>query len=76
MVVKVFVFYCPACNQKIESLVSTLDAEELTKEHVSLAHPDFDPEWYITYPDGLKYEGAPHVRRPDPRPYVPARRGG
>jgi hypothetical protein len=63
MVVKVFVYYCPSCNDKIESLVSKDDAEELTKEHVTLAHPDYDPEWYITYPDGLRYEGAPRVSR-------------
>lgn len=61
--IKVFVYYCPRCNDKIESYVSTEDAEDLTKTHVSLAHPDYDPEWYITYPDGFKDEGAPYVSR-------------
>lgn len=51
----VYVFYCPhPCGKKIESEISTADAEMLCRQHVTAAHPDFDPEWHVTYPDGLK----------------------
>jgi hypothetical protein len=66
MAVLVYVYYCPAnkCSlRKIESTISTEDAEKLTIEHVALAHPEYDPEWYITSPDGLKYEGETYVSR-------------
>ena len=56
MAIITFVYICPAtCNdRRFESKISSLDAEEKCKKHVREAHPDFDPEWYITYPDGLK----------------------
>lgn len=42
---KFFVFCCPRCSRTYISTSSMDEAEETTKEHVSLAHPEYDPYW-------------------------------
>lgn len=50
---KVSTIYCPRCQRgynrkKGESYTDILNR---VKDHVSLQHPDHDPEWADTYPD-------------------------
>jgi hypothetical protein len=54
MVVQItFVYFCPRCDRKIESDISTAEVEKKTRTHVSEAHPDYDPEWWDTYPEAF-----------------------
>jgi hypothetical protein len=50
-VILVFTYYCPRCDDKTESGVSWAEAEKIVKAHVKKAHPDYDPNWFDTYPE-------------------------
>jgi hypothetical protein len=47
---RIFTQYCPRCNRPKKSTLSLGDALEQVKKHVEQNHPDYDPEWYDTYP--------------------------
>lgn len=51
MTIIVYVFFCPRCDRKYTSEKSREDVREQVKTHVAGAHPDYDPEWFLTYPD-------------------------
>lgn len=43
--------YCPRCDRKfLESSGPLRKRVEALKKHVRDNHPDYDPEWYDTYP--------------------------
>lgn len=45
--------YCPRCDRPyVGEGTPDTRALEKVKKHVSLKHPDHDPEWYETYPEG------------------------
>lgn len=39
-------WYCPRCDRVYDTLQKCI-------EHVAGQHPDHDPEWWDTHPDGL-----------------------
>ena len=41
--------YCPRCDKLKPNL-------EVLKDHVSKQHPDYDPEWWDTYPTAIVVE--------------------
>jgi hypothetical protein len=43
------VFFCPRCGRKHEA-PTRAQVEEDVKGHVADAHPDYDPDWWDTYP--------------------------
>lgn len=43
-------FFCPVCDRPYSSTVSREAVLETVKKHVAGQHPDYDPEWWDTYP--------------------------
>ena len=43
--------YCPRCDRPFNLTKKGLEALDQLKEHVANQHPDYDPEWYDTYPE-------------------------
>lgn len=48
----VYVFFCPRCDRKYTSETSAQEVEDQVKTHVAGQHPNHDPNWFETYPDG------------------------
>lgn len=41
----IYTVHCPRCDRAYSSSVSRQIALDICKEHVSLQHPDHDPNW-------------------------------
>lgn len=46
-------FHCPRCDRSYSSkdFKNLKQLEERVRKHVREQHPDYDPEWFDTFPD-------------------------